>query len=121
MSLSRAVRSLAMFQSGRNATRPAVGSSRSSLAPPQARRAASIEPYFALSQSPNWPSTILSSGSGMFFASNVQKKYESSLMISRPMTAGSSTSRLPVVGLGVWRRAYPVHVPGTGSAKSLLK
>ena len=85
--------------------RPSVGRSRSIFCPPHAPSAPSIEPYFCFSQSPNWVSSSRSSGSGIASALNVQKKYESSLMISRPATAGSSISRVPVEGLGVRSRA----------------
>ena len=95
-----------MFHSGRKPMRPSAGLSRPVFWPFQAARALSSEPYFFISHWPNSASSIRSCGSGMFSAENVQKKYESSLMISTPNTAGSATSGLPVCGLGVCSSAF---------------
>ena len=101
MSWSRAVFSLNIFHSGRNPMRPSAGASRFTFSPFHLASAASSEPYFFTSQSPNNFSSSRSCASGMFCSEKVQKKKESSFCISRLATAASSTSGLPVTGLGV--------------------
>src|SRR5580765_3062787 len=90
-----------MFQRGRKPARPSAGLSRLALIPFHFVNAASSEPYFFASQSPNIFSKMRDSASGMLSVLKVQKKNESSFCISRLAKAGSSTSVLPVVGLGV--------------------
>ncbi len=79
------------------------GASRLVFCPFQAANAASSEPYFRLSQSAKSFSKMRNWASGMFLASKVQKKNESSFCNSTPNSAGSSVNTLPVASLGVVR------------------
>ena len=101
MSLSRAVFSLNMFQSGRKPTRPSAGWSRAIFWPPQAASAASIEPYFRFSQSPNWASTIRSSGSGIVFG--VERPEEIRVLVDDFQARDGRVVDQPLAGRGLGR------------------